>query len=64
MSDQLKAKLLSENAGNKNVYVVAIQLRDPRGAPIWCDVYRNANREAAERFVGQNGFMLVSRECR
>lgn len=64
MTDQLKAKLFSQNAGNKNAYVVAVCFRDPRGAPIWCDVYSTLNREAAERFVGQNGFALVSRETR
>lgn len=64
MADQLKAKLISQTAGNKYVYVVEIQLLDPRGAPIWCEVYRNTSPAAAERFVGRNGFTLVSKESR
>lgn len=64
MTDQLKAKLISENAGNKNVYVVEIQLLDPRGALIWCEVYRNASPAVAERFVGRNGFVLVAKVSR
>uniref|UniRef100_A0AAU6W3Q0 Uncharacterized protein n=1 Tax=Pseudomonas phage Cygsa01 TaxID=3138529 RepID=A0AAU6W3Q0_9VIRU len=64
MADQLKAKLIYETAGNKYVYVVEIQLLDPRGAPIWCEVYRNTSQACAERFVGRNGFTLVAKGTR
>lgn len=58
----MNAKLISENSGK--TYVVAIHILDPRGNRIWCDVYSSTSREAAERTIARNDWVVVARETR